>query len=285
MSVRHLTTNDDAADVSAMLTRLGLSFTRVETLSAPAFGRKRQRRTLRVDLVDGSTIKVRQLESAHAATELSERRRQLPEAFAPVLACEGAVLLEAWIPGRTLTNREAELRADELGIILAGLHATGRAITSARIDTAPRRAQAVAQLAQLIDAGAISAATGAALEGEMRDADPGTAPASLVHIDYCPENVVVDDDGRLHVIDNEWIAVEAAGLDLGRTWARWPVSDHAWARFVRGYVSASSFGAADRRFWMIVMAAASAALRLQSSAAELAVPLARLHQLAVVSSL
>ena len=35
------------------------------------------------------------------------------------------------------------------------------------------------------------------------------------------------------MIDNEWLGVDAAGVDLGRSWSRWPLPDAAWRRFLQ----------------------------------------------------
>ena len=33
--------------------------------------------------------------------------------------------------------------------------------------------------------------------------DPGSAPAALIHRDFCAENMLIDREGRLRVIDND----------------------------------------------------------------------------------
>ena len=102
----------------------------------------------------------------------------------------------------------------------------------------------------------------------------------LVHRDFCPENLVIDSAGELHVIDNEWLAIDAAGVDLGRTWSRWALPTTSWRVFSSGYAAAAPEAPAALRFWLIAMAARGACVRLEASLEALALPLARLRELA-----
>src|SRR5690606_4751555 len=95
-------------------------------------------------------------------------------------------------------------------------------------------------------ASALTADEAAALVQLMRALDPGHAPAVLIHLDFCTENMVVDAHGALRVIDNEQLEIAAAGLDLARTFCRWPMPDAAWERF-GARVPHRGSGAAGRR--------------------------------------
>jgi thiamine kinase-like enzyme len=118
------------------------------------------------------------------------------------------------------------------------------------------------------------------LEAELARGDPGSARTALVHLDFCPENLVIDPAGSLHLIDNEWLCLDAAGVDLGRSWSRWPLPDAAWQRFLHGYARTGPEAPAALRFWLIAMAARSASIRLAGPEEGLALPLARLRALA-----
>ncbi|MGE4056077.1 MAG: phosphotransferase, partial [Vicinamibacterales bacterium] len=148
--------------------------------------------------------------------------------------------------------------------------------------TQPHRDRAVEQLGVLAGCRAISIGLRESLQEELRRNDPGESPQTLVHLDYCPPNIVLDAAGALHVVDNEWIRLEAPGLDLGRTYARWAADEDAWGRFMRGYATTSRVDPGPLRFWMIAMAARGAVIRLQRPPAARAVPMARLHELAAV---
>jgi Ser/Thr protein kinase RdoA (MazF antagonist) len=267
-------------EARSVLENLGLQWRHIATLSPGASGRKSSRRTLRIELADGSAIKIRCLESVEEASRLADCRSRLNPAFVPIIVRHGAMLLEPWIDGEELSPSRAAARAEETGALLGRLHATELLDTPQPAATRGRRDRAAEQLATLAESGVISADLSQALQVELLRADPGEAQQTMVHLDYCPENLVVDPGGGLHVVDNEWIRIDASGLDLGRTYARWPMTADVWERFLRGYLTTAPFNPGPLRFWMIVMAAAGAMIRRQKSFAELASPLARLHQLA-----
>ena len=59
----------------------------------------------------------------------------------------------------------------------------------------------------------------------------------MLGVRFRTENMLIDPRGRLRIIDNEWFAIDPAGLDLGRSFTRWPMSQGAWGRFRRAYRS------------------------------------------------
>jgi Ser/Thr protein kinase RdoA (MazF antagonist) len=277
---------DVIAEVQSALASHGLRWRRIETLSPASFGRKSGRYSFRVDLATGSVIKARRFESAEEAARLADLRGRIDAAFAPVVARYGAVLLESWIEGEGLwsAQAQAQARAEEVGALLGRLHATELSEMHGPISTRERRERAIFQLTTLAESGVISAELAETLHADLLRRDPATAAQTVVHLDYCPENLVVDPGGRLHVVDNEWLRIDAPGVDLGRTYSRWLVPEDVWTRFMRGYSTTAPFDPGPLRFWLIAMAAAGAIIRLKKSPAELAVPLARLHELAASAS-
>jgi Ser/Thr protein kinase RdoA (MazF antagonist) len=270
----------ETAQLPDLLASHGLRCAKLESLSPPGRGKKAGRRALRVETQDGRVLKVRIFESAEEAAALAALRARVEVGFLPAIERRGRLLLEAWIEGERLSPAQAEARAEELGSLLGRLHAARPSDAPARVSTRERRERAQADLAQLVSAGALRPEICEALRGEIARRDPGNAPAALVHLDFCPENLVVDAAGRLHVIDNEWLCVDAAGVDLGRTWSRWPLADVAWQAFLSGYRSTAPAEPEALRFWLIAMAARGASIRLARPAETLAVPLARLGELA-----
>ncbi len=267
------------AHVHVVLGEIGFACRDIHLLSPQTFGKKANRVTLRVVLETGSTIKVRCLESAEAASRLTAVRSLVGAPFTPVIEQHGGLLVEPWIDGRQLTPETAAARAGDAGAILGHLHATPLPVPRRAIDTRACRRRASDELTTLSELGVIAEEVGDALNDQLSRTDPVQAPATIVHMDYCPENIVADADGGLHVIDNEWIRVDAAGLDLGRTFARWPMGDETWARFLAGYLTTAPVDPGPLRFWMIVMASAAATIRLHKSPAELSLPVARLRDL------
>lgn len=271
---------DCLAEVYAAVERHGARDVRLTPLSSPGVGRKATRGAFRVDDARGTVLKARRLESAETAARLADLRAPLDAGFAPVLARHDTVLLEEWIDGDTLAAPAAEACASEIGALLGRLHATPAAATLPPVSTAATRARATAQLAALTRHDIVTTAAAQALQTRLERSDPGTTPQTLVHLDFCPENIVRDRHGRLVAIDNEWITRGAPGADLGRTYARWPMAETAWRRMLRGYASTSPFAPTALDFWLVAMAIYSAALRLPQAPAALAGPAALLRRLA-----
>jgi len=268
------------AAVRSALARQGLQCLKIETLSPQGFGKKTGRCTFRIEATNGTLLKARCLESIEEAVRLVEVRSRVSPSFSPVLARHGSVLLEPWIAGDQLSLTLAAARAEEMGSLLGCLHATDLGVKQDCISTQERRERAAGQLATLAQSRVLSTDLSENLRAELHRCDPIQAPSVLVHMDYCPENLVVDPGGSLHVIDNEWLRIDAAGADLGRTYSRWLMTDDAWKRFMDGYSKTAPAHPGPLRFWQIVMAAAGAIVRLRKSAEELAEPLTRLRELA-----
>ena len=256
------------ADIRSVLADHGLPCRNITRLSPAASGRKIGRSTFRVELVNGSSVKVRRFESAEEAARLADIRGRLNPSFAPVMTRCGAMLVEAWIEGEELTSVEAAARAEDVGALLGQLHATELPVEPSRVTTRERSERADEQLDRLEESGLISAGTCKGLQLELLRTDPGETVQTMVHLDYCPENLVVDSTAGLHVIDNEWIRIGPPGQARGRTISRWPMSDEVWQRFLRGYFTTAPVDPGPLSFWMIVMAAAGAIIRLQKSFVE-----------------
>lgn len=271
---------DVLAEVRAAVERHGVRDFALTPLSSPGIGPKGARATFRVDDPSGGVIKARRIESAEAAEDLAAIRAPLGPNFAPVLARHGSVLLEEWIHGETLTPHSAEERAEPIGALLGSLHAMQAGKDLPPESTAARRERASAQLEELVRAGVVTAGEACKLNARLGHLDPGMAPQAVVHLDFCPENLVRDDDGHIVSIDNEWISHGPPGLDLGRMYSRWPMPEPVWQRVLRGYASSSPFSLDALAFWQVLMAIWSAAIRLHRSADALAGPSARLRKLA-----
>jgi Ser/Thr protein kinase RdoA (MazF antagonist) len=267
-------------EIEEALGQLGLRPRRLVLIS-PLRQHKGKRCAYRVEAEDGRIVKVRQLQTPDEARRLLELRAGLDEAFAPVLARYGAVLLEAWIEGVPLTAVDAEERAEEGGALLGRLHGTALAPDApSTLSTREWTDGAMSNLHILTDAGKLASGLAASLRAEILERDPGVARAALIHQDFCAENMLLDDGGRLRVIDNEQLTIAPAGFDLGRTFDRWPMSEGAWARFCRGYRSSAPAEIDAIRFWKIVAALKGARVRYQHSPARFAAALASLRRFA-----
>lgn len=265
-------------EIEAALERLGLRPRRIVRVSS-LWKKQGRRCAYRVEADDGRTLKIRQLTTPDEARRLAELRVGLEEAFPPVLARYDSVLLEAWVEGTPLTEGDSEARAEEAGALLGRLHAQ-------RLDpdvpavqrTSDWIARAMSDLEILGCAGKLAPAEVAALRAAILQRNPETAHAALVHLDFCAENMLIDAGGRLHVVDNELLRIAPAGLDLGRTFDRWPMSAAARARFRRGYRSSAPAAVGSTGFWKILAVLMGARVRFQQIPARLGPSLALLRR-------
>lgn len=268
------------AEIDAALRAAGIRARRIALVS-PMGEAKGRRLAYRVEDEAGRVVKLRQFEDECAARTVFALRDGLDPAFAPALRRHGCVIIEAWIDGRAPSAAEAAARAHEAGALLGRLHARPLAAgTEATVPTAPWREGVESDLALLGAAAVLPSAVVSRLLEDVRLADPGAAPATRIHLDFCADNMILDDQGALRVIDNEQLTVDCAGLDLARTFCHWPMSGPAWERFGAGYRSAAPGVPAAGAFWRIVAAALGARVYLQRGLSLLERPLELLRRCA-----
>jgi hypothetical protein len=244
------------------------------------------RAVYRIEVEAGRTIKARRLNDEATARRLFEIRRELPEGFAPAFGRHGCVLLEDWIEGDELGAAcPSAAQLAEAGALLASLHARGAVAgepVHARRSTHEWRERSEQDLQSLLGARALDADAADRTRAALEQLDPGSAIFGLVHSDFCGENMVVDRAGRLRVIDNERLRVDALGFDLARCWYRWALPPLGWQGVRSAYAAAMPFREAldQLAFWQRVVLVKSAALRLRLDPARAQVPLARVRTLA-----
>jgi Phosphotransferase enzyme family len=272
-------------EIAVALDRAGLrvrAFRRISKMHSSDI----RRLAYQVDVEPGHAIKARRVQDDETARRLFEIRRDLPDAFAPAFGRYGAVLLEDWIEGEDLGDRPlSHAHLVDAGSLLADLHATqtvaGHAVHEMR-STAAWRHEAEADLRQILAAGGLDERDGSLIRAALDRLDPGQAIFGLVHTDFCGENMIVDRAGRLRVVDNERIGVDALGYDIARTWYRWTLPTSAWERIRSAYAARMPFSEPLETlgFWSIATVAQSAALRLRVDRARAHVPLDRLRRMA-----
>jgi len=254
-----------AWDVEEALSQHGLRPLRIELVS-PLGPQKGIRFAYRVDTDDGHRVKVRHFGSDDHARRHFELRAGLEAAFAPALAHYRCVLIEEWVEGAPLTEPEAEARAEEAGALLGRLHAQPLGTDApATIPTRKGSDGAESDLELLSGRGELAPGEVDRLRAEIRQRDPVAARTALIHLDFCAENMLIERGGKLRVIDNELVSINPTGLDLGRTFHRWPMSEGAWVRFFRGYRSAAPREPEPTGFWRIAATLTAARVFLARS--------------------
>ena len=272
-------------EIAAALDRSGLRVRGFRRIS-PIRPAEPRRSVYRIDLDSGRTIKARLVPDEETARRLFKICRALPEAFAPAFGCHGAVLLEDWIDGEELGDKPpSDAQLIEAGSLLAQLHAmpvvAGCWVHDMR-STAARREKADAGLLEVLAAGEIDEENALLIRRALERLDPGRAVFGLAHTDLCGENMVVDRAGRLRVVDNERVGVDALGFDVARTWYRWALPAPAWERLRSTYAARAPFTEPLETFdfWSVVAVVHSAAIRLRKDRARAHVPLDRLRRMA-----
>jgi hypothetical protein len=270
-------------EVQAALQHAGIrprSFVRISNL----YPTGTERSTYRIEH-DRGTVKARRLEDKAIAQELTAFRSELPEAFAPVILRHGRVLIEAWIDGEALPGVPGPHHLATAGALLADLHAQprlGDQMLHGVCSTAHHHQLAQNRLRTVVAAGALGAEEAARLERALERWDPLRATLGLTHLDFCGENMVIDREGRLRVVDNERVRVDALGYDLARTWYRWALPAREWDAFCLAYTARLPFPSSldSLRFWKIAAVIRSAELRLHAYPEQAGVPLKLLRVLA-----
>jgi aminoglycoside phosphotransferase (APT) family kinase protein len=270
-------------EVQAALKHAGIrprSFVRISKLRSTETGRS----TYRIDHASG-TVKARRLEDEPTARQLATLRSELPEAFAPVILQHGRVLIEAWIDGDPLPAMPEPHHLETAGALLGELHAIsrlGERMLHEACSTADHRLFVREILRRLAATGALGEEEAARLERALERSDPLRATFGLTHLDFCSENMVIDRTGRLRVVDNDRIRLDAFGYDLARTWYRWALAAPEWDCFCRAYsLRLPSLNPLDSlRFWKIIAAVRSVEFRLRHYPEQTDVPVSFLRALA-----
>ena len=271
------------AEIILALDRLGwraLSWRRISTIRAAEHARS----VFAVELEGSRIIKARRLEDAASASRLVEIRDGAPAGFAPVIERCEAVLFEPWIEGDDLAHvPPTTAHLSEAAALLARLHGTRTALgcpLPVAESTAREREAAERARHRLAADGHLRQTENDEIGSSLARLDPGRALAGVVHTDFCGENMVIDQRGRLHVIDNERMGIGPLGLDVARTWYRWALPPEAWEHFrcdYRGWMPQDD-ALPHLAFWAIVATLKSAVLRLQLEPQRAHLPIARLRQ-------
>lgn len=273
-------------DVAAAIAGTGLAVLRVRevsTIRSPGIGRA----VYRLDLASGSAIKARRLENEDTARRLFDLQQRLPRGFLRAFGRQGRVLFEEWIEGEVLGHRVPDgTHLIEGAALLAALHTTpvDGARPSAREDTAPWRENAERGLSALRADGCLEMPHVLRLRDILERFDPHQTCVGLIHVDFCGENMAIDQSGRLQVFDNDRLRVGSLAFDLARAWYRWGLPTMAWDRFQNAYAQRmpSTEPLEAPQFWRLAAVVMSASFRLRVDPASARVPVQRLTEFATI---
>lgn len=272
-------------DIVALVESLAGAITGVTVLtSLPSPSRSRA--VFRLTLADGRVFKARRFDSPDQAEQVAKRLSAVSgRAFRRIRARAGAVVLEDWISGTRFDLARRPL-ADfaRAGRVLASLHATP--VEHPRQWDGRRLAQdwhatLIERIERLRTIGMLTRRCRDRLLDSIATFVPRECRISLVHGDFCAENIVIDRDGEVCSVDSETLDVNAAEFDLARVWYRWPMRKLERAAFGEGY---SEVGRLDDflahfPFWATAALASAALYRIVQSAEGASRPIRMLHKI------
>jgi len=226
---------------------------------------------------DGRQLKARRHRDLDTARRIVDLRFALdPMHLAPLLAAEGPCHLTEWVEG-TLPDPDDPKVLTDVGVLLGTLHAAELGGDSLRhrfpyeswVDRNRRN------MVDLTDAGVLKNTEVEEVWKRLKKGAPSSVQEVVIHADLAPENLVVAEDGRLVLVDNENMAVDAPGFDLARTWYRWPMDPRRWSGFLRGYERQADPAPflEFAEFWTIVVLLEAAHFRVLGGTPRASVPL------------
>ena len=244
----------------------------------------RRPRCFRVRLADGRFVKARRLESPLHAEHVERLSNLLdPRWCPPVLARRGSGLLTEWVGGWPLTPVPGPPLLRECGALQATVHRT--ALSAELHRGAERRVRdwsgrLAGTLEELSIRGALSDRDARRAVELATTQAPADVSRTVVHGDFCPDNLVVGSRGGVHVVDNETLTIHAPEYDLARTWYRWPMTPEQWGHYAEGYGDQATLQAFVRHFahWAVIVLTGASLFRLRGGTPEADYPLRRLRQ-------
>jgi hypothetical protein len=272
------------ADLSALLAVMGAAVVEVLPVTTIRWAGAR-RAAFRLTLADGQVFKGRRLNTPADAERVAHLSSLLdPRHFPPVLAHRGSALLTRWIPGEPVRNGAwPPARLGACGRLQGAIHRIHvPPEISVLLRPTPDWTRRLDQcLDELVAGGALDTRSAREIHHLVAVSAPATVGVGVCHTDFCADNIVVSDAGRIWVVDNEGISLNAPEFDLARTWYRWPMTPTQARAYADGYGphDHSARFAAHFLHWALLAVLESAAYRVRARVASARIPLDRLADL------
>jgi hypothetical protein len=236
-----------------------------------------------VPLADGEEIKVRLLPRWQTRRRMEWWLPRLKSPMFPLLiAASGRIVIEQWLPGRSLNDMNLDANLLEAsGQTLAAVHETSRiALIRPRDLLFHARLRRFRESLQVLRAaGAMSAAAVRVILENAMNRLPRTAHWGLIHRDFSRGNLILRED-RVCSIDNVDMARGFLEEDLAITFFHWPMTAAEQGHFLRGYgrQGVADSWMANRSFWTTLALVAVAAWRQRSGWPNLREPIGQLSR-------
>ena len=212
----------------------------------------------RVQLKDGRTVKgrcFRPIGKRESVTDFYPALQGLP--FSRLLGAYGSATIEEWVHGSPVEPGDiSDERIRELTVILASLHSR-----SVPRDLSPKETLGVEwitkrlkkQLADLESEGHMDSYHTTKLMNLALNNAPSGLEHGVIHRDFHPRNMVMNNQGEIWIIDNEGLCLGALDFDVARSWRFWAMKGRQRDIFCRAYGKLRSLDTflAHQRFWSI----------------------------------
>ena len=243
------------------------------------------RASFRLTLADGRVLKGRRFRTPADVIRVSSLTPLLdPMHFPRVLTSHGCALLTPWIAGEPATPESwtpGRLRA--CGGVQGALHRVSvpSEVAALQPRTLPWTERLDWWLRELVAAGALDAPRARKIHRLVAGSAPVTNRPGVCHTDFCGDNIVITDGGRIAVVDNEGLSLDAPEFDLARTWYRWPLTPPQLRAYAEGYGTHPHTAGFEAHFlhWALLAVLDSAAYRTRAGTPTAQVPLDRLATL------
>jgi hypothetical protein len=256
-------------DLLGAVARLGLSVTNFSEISRKPGG-PGGRACFRLQLDNGQILKGRHYGSAERCREVVSLYgflEGLP--FGKVLASSGQSTVEQWIEGTSLDSHEIpRAQFDSLVNLLGILHIRpvvpddwcGNARTlDDHLNSVSKKLCVLAKHDCLRDLQAVE------LKRLVESHLPVHADTGLIHMDFHPRNMVLGQDRKIWIVDNELLRLGIIDLDVARSWRLWPMTPEQREQFGRTYGKLRDLDnfLSHQVFWAIITLVGSAHYHLR----------------------
>jgi len=252
------------ADLMLVVDQLGGKIESVEELTRLQSPNS-DKACFKLQFKDGRTVKGRRFRSTEqrkSVTALIQLLEGLP--FSRVIVAHGVATIEEWIMGTPL--QVADMNADHIrhmAAILASLHSIPyfRENCSAHVrDIGWYFNRMRNQLAELVNQGSLEPDALHNLVDLSENSRPMKVEVGVIHTDFHPRNMVINQGGEIWIVDNEDIRLGVLDYDIARCWRQWPMTCAQREVFCTAYSKFRSLDAfiAHQIFWTICTLAVTA---------------------------
>ena len=272
-------------DLKSLIANVPEKLTAVKPI-AGLTGRCLNASAYRLEFSGGKILKGREFVPKDHGRKLAKLMQLCPsKSFSRILHANPQAVIEEWVHGTPLNNNPIRTEwVRRCGQMMQNLHNIDcqdfDAIDGQNTEFLIKRMEESGR--GLLDAGILTHNQFTLLrELALQHRPRKQCPFCIVHLDFCPENIVLRESEELCVIDNATMKPGLPVHDLARIWYRWPMSDRLWQEFIKAYDRKDVISSFVEQFpfWSTMTLMRSVDLRRKIGSRKISVPLQRLFSL------